>query len=104
MLTLELYSLETQQLVGVAVIADVYKHILDNRTVDIKTKGKDGSNPEVTIKLVFQTVSSYNRRKSPSNTKRAAEDTLHRSPIEKERETVPHQAELSFSNNRDYFN
>lgn len=58
---------------------------------------------DVTMKLVFQTVSSYNQRRSPSNTKRGAEDTIHRSPIEKERETIQHQAELSYSNNRDHY-
>lgn len=91
-------------MLGVTVISDVYKHIIDNRTIEVKTKGKDAGNMDVTMKLVFQTVSSYNRRRSPSNTKRGAEDTIYRSPMDKERETIQHQTELSFSNNRDHFN
>jgi hypothetical protein len=81
----------------------MYKHMLDNRTIDIKTKSKDASNSDIVVKLSFQTVAAFNRKKSAS-TKRG-EDTIMRSPPkEREKEQPLHQAEMSFNNNREFFN
>jgi hypothetical protein len=82
-LTVELYAIEPRQLLGITVIADVYKHMLDNRTVDIKSKDPSFDN-DVTIKLCFQAISTFHKKKFASSSKRA-EDTFVRSPP-KERE------------------
>jgi hypothetical protein len=96
-LTLELYAQDPAQLLGVTTIADLYKHVLDNSTLDVKLRPNDAADPELTIKLVFQTVAAY-RRKSPSklrpedssrikpeDTKRADDSLIRSPPKEKER-------------------
>lgn len=65
-LSLELYS--NSHCLGVAAVPDLYKLILDNRTIDVKLKPKDPTDAELNIRLNFQTVSSY-RRKSPGKAK-----------------------------------
>jgi hypothetical protein len=106
-LTLELYTIESNQVLGVASIADVYKHMLDSRTVDLKVKTKDINEGDLTIKVNFQTVSAY-RRRSPGkpkaeDTKRLDESFARSPPKEKEKDPAP-QAEMSFSYNRHPFN
>jgi hypothetical protein len=82
-LTVELYAIESRQLLGITVITDVYKHMLDNRTVDIKSKDPSLNN-DVTIKLCFQAIPTFHKKNFASSIKRG-EDTFVRSPP-KERE------------------
>lgn len=67
-LSIELFAAESQQLLGTTVITDLYKLILDSKTIQIRTQSS--SLPDVVLKLGFQTVSSYAKRRSPLNTKR----------------------------------
>jgi hypothetical protein len=101
-LSLELFA--DPHCLGVAVVPDVYKLMLDNRTIDVKVRVKDPADADLTIRLNFQTVSSY-RRKSPGKSKiedqrRVEESPSVRSPV-KDKEA---QAEQSFSYARHPFN
>jgi hypothetical protein len=100
-LSVELHT--GSQCLGVASIPDVYKLMLDNRTIDVRVRGKDPTDADITIKLNFQTVSSY-RRKSPGKGKNEDQKRIEESPARSPAKDKEAQAEQSFSYARHPFN
>lgn len=100
-LSVELHA--DSQCLGVASIPDVYKLMLDNRTIDVKVRSKDPNDSDISIKLNFQTVSSY-RRKSPRKGKNEDQKRVEESPARSSEKDKESQAEKSFSYARHPFN
>lgn len=94
LLSVELHT--DSNCLGVASIPDAYKLMLDKRTIEVKVRGKDPADADITIKLNFQTVSSY-RRKSPVKGKNDDQRRLEESPARSSVKDKESKAEQSFS-------